>query len=38
LHPDCYEQQVNALIGKRLPVYEVDKNDWLYSAVWLVEK
>lgn len=37
LHPECYRQQVKE-ITSATPVYVVDDNDWLYSAVWLVEK
>lgn len=37
LHPDCYREQVKDMTSGA-PAYVVDNNDWLYSAVWLVEK
>jgi hypothetical protein len=37
LHPNCYYAQIADLTKSR-PVYVVDDGEWLYSAVWLVEK
>jgi len=37
LHPDCYREQVRDITSTS-PAFVVDNNEWLYSAVWLVEK
>jgi uncharacterized membrane protein len=37
LHPNCYSLQVYTIIGLNDPVYIVDDNEWLKSAVYLVE-
>lgn len=37
LHPTCYRDQVSDMTAND-PAYVVDNNEWLYSAVWLVEE
>lgn len=37
LHPSCYFEQI-APITRGEPIIVVDDNDWLFSALWLMER